>query len=181
MDFRNNLYFQKLWSGCWEEESSVLQESPGWAAMLYLRYKSSMTCLLSCSVWAFTPTTFMACKCRGGGKHQSVRHHRGLVRRDVRGHCPLWGHRLTLSPMLTLVKLRVCRWMLEALMAGAMVSTSSFSRYWPMNGQACWMIYRRNCISALHKWPFGKSEFQNWFFLLYCKSSWPRQKKIKIK
>lgn len=66
MDFRNNLYFQKLWSGCWEEESSVLQESPVWAAILYLRYKSSMTCLLSCSVWAFTPTTFMACKYRGG-------------------------------------------------------------------------------------------------------------------
>lgn len=49
----------------------------------------------------------------------------------------------TLSPMSTLVKLRVWRWMLEALMAGAMVSTSSCSRYWPMNGQACWMICRK--------------------------------------
>lgn len=28
--------------------------------MLYLRYKSSITCLLSCSVCAFTPTTFTA-------------------------------------------------------------------------------------------------------------------------
>lgn len=30
--------------------------------MHYLRYKSNITCLLSCSVWAFTPTTFAACE-----------------------------------------------------------------------------------------------------------------------
>lgn len=30
--------------------------------MHYLRYKSNITCLLSCSVWAFTPTTFTACE-----------------------------------------------------------------------------------------------------------------------
>lgn len=43
----------------------------------------------------------------------------------------------TLSPMSTLVKLRVWRWELEALMEGAMVSTSSFSRYCPTKGHTC--------------------------------------------
>lgn len=44
-------------------------------AMLYLRYKSSMTCLLSCSVCAFTPTTFTACGRRSERSHRSLRHH----------------------------------------------------------------------------------------------------------
>lgn len=65
----------------------------------------------------------------------------------------LYIRTFTLSPKSTLVKLRVCRWMLEALMAGAMVSTSSFSRYWPMKGQACWMIYR----NKLYFYPSGKA------------------------
>lgn len=30
--------------------------------MHYLRYKSNITCLRSCSVWAFTPITFAACR-----------------------------------------------------------------------------------------------------------------------
>lgn len=69
----------------------------------------------------------------------------GLIKRSRFGH--IWKMLLsllhswpTLSPMLTLVKLRVCRWMLEVRMAGAMVSTSNFSRYWPIKGQACCRI-----------------------------------------
>lgn len=57
------------------------------------------------------------------------------------GLCSHQGLSGTLSPMLTLVKLKVCRWMLEARMAGATVSTSTFSMYWPMKGQACCTIY----------------------------------------
>lgn len=90
-------------------------------------------------------------------------HLQGLQTQE-RGHHQLMGvaaacsERLyigtfTLSPISTLVKLRVCRWTLEALMAGAMVSTSSFSRYWPMKGQACWMIYR----NKLYFSPSGKA------------------------
>ena len=33
----------------------------------------------------------------------------------------------TFSPMSTLVKVKVCRWVLEARMEGAMLSTNSFS------------------------------------------------------
>lgn len=44
---------------------------------------------------------------------------------------------ITLVPMSTFVKLRVWRWLLEALIDGAMVSTSSFSRYWPTKGHTC--------------------------------------------
>lgn len=76
----------------------------------------------------------------------------GVARLD--GFC---SRMFTLSPMSTLVKLRVCRWMLEALMAGAMVSTSSFSRYWPMKGQACWMICRKRldfCTSKKAFWVY---------------------------
>lgn len=52
----------------------------------------------------------------------------------------IWGDMMriiTLSPMSTLVKLSVCRWELEPRMAGAMVSISSFSKYWPTNGHTC--------------------------------------------
>lgn len=48
---------------------------------------------------------------------------------------------VTLSPKSTLVKVRVWRWVLEARMDGAMVSTSSFSRYWPTNGHTCCRIW----------------------------------------
>lgn len=132
--------------------------------MPYLRYRSNMTCLESCSVCAFTPITLAACR-HGSNCHAYstdtmssdlipaitiLRCLGGTLRTfNLKGsHYFVAGgpfflqptRRRTLSPMLTLVKLRVCRWMLEARMAGATVSTSSFSRYWPMKGQACWMI-----------------------------------------
>lgn len=141
--------------------------------MHYLRYRSNMTCLESCSVCAFTPITLAACRHDSNGHNHSthtissdlipaitilqrlggmlpltlptsnlwVPHYfvaDGTFSRTAYTH--MYTYTRTLSPMLTLVKLRVCRWMLEARMAGAMVSTSSFSRYWPMKGQACWMI-----------------------------------------
>ncbi len=49
---------------------------------------------------------------------------------------------MTLPPKSTLVKLSVCRWVLEPRMDGAMVSVSSFSKNWPMNGQACWITLK---------------------------------------
>lgn len=82
---------------------------------------------------------------------------------------------ITLSPMSTFVKLRVWRWLLEARMDGAMVSTSSFSRYWPTKGHTCcstWagqrphgyqlLLSRRNatwctvCINAIRVFYLSK-------------------------
>lgn len=81
--------------------------------------------------------------------------------RTVFAACAQNAHVHTLSPMLTLVKLSVCRWMLEARMAGATVSTSTFSRYWPMKGQACWMI----CTTHTHTHIIINQKHLNWVYM----------------
>lgn len=62
---------------------------------------------------------------------------------------------ITLSPMSTLVKLSVWRWALEARIDGAIVSISSFSRYWPTNGHTC-------CSTWTGNWAHGRNVIYMW-------------------
>lgn len=54
---------------------------------------------------------------------------------------------ITFSPMSILLKVKVCKWVLEARIFGAMFSTKSFSMYWPKKGQAWARICHRVKIS----------------------------------
>lgn len=56
---------------------------------------------------------------------------------------------ITFSPMSILLKVKVCKWLLEARILGAIFSTKSFSMYWPKKGQAWARICHRVKISLL--------------------------------
>lgn len=111
--------------------------------MHYLRYKSNITCLLSSSVWAFTPTTFAACK------HNSNYYTKQIRPRNT------WRLSFPVMKLSVLMLVIAALWYLTSIHINRINTMGSTPFSWS------WNICRINCcfndspfIPCLQGWPW---------------------------